>query len=186
MIKKYDYFVWIDCEMTGLDPIIDEIIEIAVIVTDSELNIIHNGFDCIIKPSQKAKNNMSDFVLDMHKASGLLNKLNTEGIPLKSAENKVLKYIKEYVPAKMRPLLSGNSIASDRKFIDKYMPKLGTYLHYRMIDVSTIKELAKRWNYEIYNKRPQKLGIHRAYDDIFDSINELKYYKTNFIICSEE
>jgi oligoribonuclease len=171
--------------MTGLDTSVDEIIEIAVIITDSNLNIIHNGFDCIIKPSTKARNNMSDFVMDMHKSSGLLDKLNLEGIQLRSAENKVLKYIKEYVPAKMSPLLSGNSIASDRKFIDKYMPKLGAYLHYRMIDVSTIKELAKRWNIEVYKARPQKLGIHRAYDDIFDSINELKYYRDNFFECED-
>lgn len=168
--------VWIDCEMTGLDPAVDELVEVAVIVTDSTLHPLAEGIDLVIRPSDASLAQMSDFVVDMHRASGL-SEVISEGISLEEAEKVVLAYIQELVPQPGVAQLAGNSIAQDQRFLRKYMPAVTDYLHYRLVDVSTIKELAKRWYPRVYVCAPGKNGSHRALADIQDSIVELEYYR---------
>lgn len=171
-----DPLVWIDCEMTGLDPNVDELVEIAVLVTDSDLNLVGPGLDLVIQPSEAALAQMDEFVRDMHTSSGLLDQLPT-GMTLAAAQDQVLEYIKQYVPEPRLAPLAGNSVGQDRLFLLEYMPEVIDYLHYRVIDVSTIKELAKRWYYRAYACAPQKGGGHRALADILESIQELEYYR---------
>ncbi|QPK93657.1 oligoribonuclease [Actinomyces sp. zg-332] len=168
--------VWIDCEMTGLDTNIDELVEVAVIVTDGDLNIIDEGFNIVIKPSQLAFNNMNDFVTNMHTTSGLIDEL-PNGVDIKVAQEMVLDYIKRFVPDAKKALLAGNSIATDKMFLEKQMPDVVEHLHYRIVDVSTIKELSKRWFPRVFYNKPDKNGGHRALADIRESIIELCYYK---------
>ena len=168
--------VWIDCEMTGLDPAVDELVEVAVIVTDTTLHPLAEGIDLIIRASQGSLDQMSDFVVEMHTKSGLIEVIK-EGLPLKKAEQVVLDYIRELVPQPNTAQLAGNSIAQDQRFLRKYMPSVIDYLHYRLVDVSTIKELAKRWYPRVYVCAPGKNGSHRALADIQDSIVELEYYR---------
>ena len=176
MQKIKDALVWIDCEMTGLDPKKDELIEVAAIVTDSELSPVDQGIDVLIKPSQRALDGMSDFVRNMHKTSGLLVDLESAPDDMEAAQQQVLDYIAQYTePGKA--LLAGNSVGMDRLFLSEYMPKVIDHLHYRLIDVSSIKELAKRWYPKAFYQAPSKLGGHRALGDIQDSIAELKYYR---------
>lgn len=167
--------VWIDCEMTGLDLEKDALVEIAVVVTDSELNPLDEGLDLVIKPTPGSVENMNDFVRNMHTVTGLINKWD-EGLEIADAEAKVIEYISRFVEKGKAPL-GGNSVGTDRMFLYRDMPTLVDYLHYRIIDVSSIKELAKRWFPRAYFAAPEKSGNHQALGDIYDSIDELRYYR---------
>jgi oligoribonuclease len=171
-----DRLVWIDCEMTGLDLASDALIEIACIVTDGELNTLDEGIDVLIKPPAEALEAMSEVVRTMHTASGLLAALPA-GLTLAEAQELVLAYIQQHVPESRKVPLCGNSIATDRSFLARDMPELDDFLHYRMVDVSSIKELARRWYPRVYFASPTKHGGHRALADIRDSIRELQYYR---------
>ncbi|WP_413247901.1 oligoribonuclease [Sinomonas flava] len=171
-----EHIVWIDCEMTGLDPVADALIEVAVLVTDSELNILGDGVDVVIKPTESALAGMSDFVRRMHTDSKLIDAL-PHGLTLEEAEAKVMEYIRAWVPEPNRAQLGGNSVGTDRLFLARDMPQVVDHLHYRVIDVSTIKELARRWYPKAYFQSPAKTGNHRALGDIRDSIDELRFYR---------
>ncbi|KAB1646713.1 oligoribonuclease [Pseudoclavibacter endophyticus] len=171
-----DRLVWIDCEMTGLDIARDELVEVAVVITDFELNLIGPGFDVVIAPSQEALDNMGEFVRNMHSVSGLLEEL-PNGITLDEAQTQVLAYIREHVPTAKAAPIAGNSIGTDRTFLAKYMPLVDDHLHYRSVDVSTIKELSRHWFPRAYFNSPEKHGGHRATADILESIRELRYYR---------
>lgn len=162
--------------MTGLDPKVDELVEVAVVITDSELNVVDPGMDVVIKPSQAALAHMDDFVTNMHTESGLIDELEA-GLSLGEAEQQVLDYIKRFVPEPRVASLAGNSVGQDKLFLLEYMPEVARHLHYRVIDVSTIKELAKRWYPRVYACAPEKHGGHRALADILESIQELVYYR---------
>lgn len=168
--------VWIDCEMTGLDLGADALIEVAALVTDSELNVLGEGVDIIIKPSDQALEQMGDFVREMHTTSGLLEDL-PQGISMREAEEMVLSYLREHVPAPRKAPLAGNSIGTDRAFLARDMPDLEGFVHYRNVDVSSIKELSRRWFPKAYYNAPAKSGNHRALADIQESIEELRYYR---------
>ena len=168
--------VWIDCEMTGLDLRADALIEVAALVTDFDLNVLGDGIDLIVKPSAEALTQMTDFVRTMHETSGLLAELD-KGLPLGEAEEQVLAYIHEQCGKNSRPPLAGNSVATDRAFLSRDMPDLESFLHYRIVDVSSIKELARRWFPRAYFQAPAKRGNHRALADIQESIEELRYYR---------
>jgi len=176
-----DRLVWIDCEMTGLDHEHDALIEIACLVTDGELNIADDGVDVIIKPPPEAVDQMSDVVREMHTKSGLLAGLG-QGVTLDEAQDIVLSYIQQHVSEPRRVPLCGNSIATDRSFIARDMPQLDAYLHYRMVDVSSIKELARRWYPRVYFASPAKRGGHRALADIRESVQELRYYRETIFV----
>jgi oligoribonuclease len=171
-----DYLVWIDCEMTGLDLRTDALIEVALLMTDAELNVVGDGVDLVIKPPQEALDTMPDVVRTMHTTSGLLDEL-AAGITLAEAEEQLLAAVRQYVPEVRKAPLCGNSIATDRGFIARDLPVLDDHLHYRMIDVSSIKELARRWYPRVYFASPAKKGGHRALADIQESIDELRYYR---------
>ena len=171
-----DRLVWIDCEMTGLDLEADALIEVAALVTDFELEVLGDGIDLVIKPPPEALDQMGDFVRDMHRSSGLLDDLS-HGITLAEAEEQVLTYIKAHCPKGSRPPLAGNTVATDRSFLARDMPTLETFLHYRIVDVSSIKELSRRWFPRAYFQSPAKRGNHRALADIQESIEELRYYR---------
>ena len=162
--------------MTGLDPVADALIEVAVLVTDSELNILGDGVDVVIKPTESALAGMSDFVRRMHPDSKLIDAL-PHGLTLEEAEAKVMEYIRAWVPEPNRAQLGGNSVGTDRLFLARDMPQVVGHLHYRVIDVSTIKELARRWYPRAYFQSPAKTGNHRALGDIRDSIDELRFYR---------
>lgn len=168
--------MWIDCEMTGLDLVRDALIEVAVLVTDSELTVLGEGVDVVIRPPQEAVDQMVDVVREMHTASGLLEALDG-GTTLEAAQAAVLEYVRTYVPEPRKAPLAGNSVSTDRGFLARDMAELEAHLHYRLVDVSSIKELARRWYPRIYFASPEKNGGHRALADIRDSINELKYYR---------
>src|SRR4051812_13433149 len=171
-----DRLVWIDCEMTGLDLGADALIEVAALVTDFELNVLGDGIDVIIKPPPEALDQMDPFVRDMHTSSGLLAEL-ADGAPLDEAEQQVLAYVKEPCPDGSRPRLAGNTVATDRSFLARDMTELESFLHSRIVDVSSIKELARRWYPRAYYAAPAKSGNHRALADIQESIEELRYYR---------
>jgi oligoribonuclease len=168
--------VWIDCEMTGLDLVRDALVEIAVVVTDSDLNVLGDGVDIVIKPPDESLVDMNQIVIDMHTASGLLDEL-AAGTTLADAQERVMAYVTEHVPEPRKAPLAGSSVYTDRGFISRDMPDLDAHLHYRLIDVSTLKELARRWYPRAYYNSPEKHGGHRALADILDSIEELKYYR---------
>jgi oligoribonuclease len=174
--RSSDRIVWIDCEMTGLDLQADALIEVAVLVTDSELNVLGDGVDVVIRPPQAAVDQMRGIVRTMHTNSGLLAELD-QGQTVDDAQAAALAYVKQWVPEPRRAPLAGNSVATDRSFLARDMPDLETHLHYRIIDVSSIKELARRWYPRIYFASPEKHGGHRALADIQESIEELKYYR---------
>jgi oligoribonuclease len=176
-----DRLVWIDCEMTGLDIERDALIEIACLVTDAELNLFDDGIDLIIKPPAEALETMPDVVRDMHTTSGLLEEL-PGGISLAEAQELVLGYVRGHISEPRRVPLCGNSIATDRWFIARDMPELDAYLHYRMVDVSSIKELARRWYPRAYFASPAKHGGHRALADIKESVQELRYYRETVFV----
>jgi oligoribonuclease len=171
-----DRLVWIDCEMTGLDLTTDALVEIACVVTDGELNALDDGVDVLIKPPPEALDGMREVVREMHTASGLLAELPA-GLTLAEAQDIVLSYVRQHVPESRKVPLCGNSIATDRAFLARDMPDLDDFLHYRMVDVSSIKELARRWYPRTYFASPEKRGGHRALADIRDSIRELRYYR---------
>ncbi|MEO5653535.1 MAG: oligoribonuclease [Marmoricola sp.] len=168
--------VWIDCEMTGLDLGADALVEVAALVTDFDLNVLGEGIDIVIKPPPEALEQMIEFVREMHVSSGLLEELQ-HGTTLADAEAQVLAYIKEHCPDGSRPPLAGNTVATDRSFLARDMPDLEQFLHYRIVDVSSIKELSRRWFPKAYYNSPAKSGNHRALADIQESIEELRYYR---------
>jgi oligoribonuclease len=171
-----DYLVWIDCEMTGLDLRTDALVEVALLVTDGDLNVVEGGVDIVIKPPQEALDQMLEIVRQMHTASGLLDEL-AGGVTLAEAEERLLAAVRAYAPEPRKAPLCGNSIATDRGFIARDMPALDAHLHYRMVDVSSVKELARRWYPRVYFSSPDKKGGHRALADIRESIDELRYYR---------
>ncbi|MFI9006663.1 oligoribonuclease [Actinosynnema sp. NPDC053489] len=172
-----DRLVWIDCEMTGLDLGKDALIEIAALVTDAELNVLGDGVDVVIHADDTALDSMPDVVMQMHAKSGLTEEVRRSAVTLADAEAQVLAYVKEWVPDPRTAPLAGNSIATDRGFIARDMPELDAHLHYRMVDVSSIKELCRRWYPRIYYAQPGKGLAHRALADIRESIRELAYYR---------
>jgi oligoribonuclease len=175
-MAAHDVLVWIDCEMTGLDLSIDELVEVAVVVTDYELKPLDPGFDIVIKPDPEAFAHMSEFVVGMHTNSGLIDEI-PNGVSLGEAEYEVLEYILKFAPDAQTAPLAGNTIGTDRSFLAKYMPRVDQHLHYRSVDVSSIKELARRWYPRAYFHAPAKNGGHRALADILESIRELDYYR---------
>ena len=182
MTNSSDRLVWIDCEMTGLDINNDELVEIAVVVTDFDLNILDPGLDIVIKPDASALENMGDFVRNMHTSSGLIEEI-PHGVSVAEAEYQVLEYVLRFVPEDQRAPLAGNSIGTDRAFLARYMPRLDKQLHYRNVDVSSIKELAHRWFPRAYFNAPAKDGGHRALADILESIRELAYYRQSVFVA---
>ncbi|SEC59505.1 oligoribonuclease [Paramicrobacterium humi] len=176
MSNVSDRLVWIDCEMTGLDLSVDELVEVAVVITDFDLNLVDDGFSIVIKPSDAAMQNMGEFVTNMHKSSGLLDEI-PNGVSLADAEKHVLDYVLSHVPEQKKAPLAGNTIGTDRAFLARYMPNLDGHLHYRNVDVSSIKELSRRWYPRVYFNAPAKDGGHRALADILESIRELQYYR---------
>ena len=176
-----DRIVWIDCEMTGLDMVADALVEIAAVVTDSELNVLGEGVDVVISPPPESLEQMGDFVRNMHTTSGLLETL-AAGTTLAQAEATVLEYVRAWVPESGKAPLAGNSIGTDKGFLERDMPELTGHLHYRVIDVSSIKELARRWYPRVYFASPEKNGGHRALADILESIDELRYYRAALLV----
>lgn len=174
--RSQDRIVWIDCEMTGLDLRRDALIEVAALVTDSELTVLGDGIDVVIRPPAEALETMVDVVRTMHTTSGLLDELS-HGLTMEEAEAAVLAYVRQWVPEARRAPLAGNSVGTDRGFLARDMPSLERHLHYRIVDVSSIKELARRWYPRVYFASPVKRGGHRALADIRESIEELKYYR---------
>jgi len=174
--SENDRLVWIDCEMTGLDLAVDELVEIAVVITDFELNALDPGFQIVIKPDASALANMGEFVTEMHRSSGLLDEI-PNGVSLADAEFQTLEYIQRFAPVEGKAPLAGNTIGTDRMFLAKYMPRVDRWLHYRNVDVSSIKELSRRWYPRAYFQAPAKNGGHRALADIRESIRELAYYR---------
>ncbi|MEV6637347.1 oligoribonuclease [Actinoplanes sp. NPDC051470] len=177
-----DLLVWIDCEMTGLDLGKDKLIEVAALVTDPELNVLGEGVDLVIHADEAALESMPEVVRNMHAKSGLTEEVRSSVVTMAEAEEAVLAYVKQYVPNPRTAPLCGNSIATDRGFLARDMPTLDNYLHYRMIDVSSIKELARRWYPRVYFGQPAKGLAHRALADIRESIRELEYYRRTIFV----
>lgn len=169
--------------MTGLNPETDCLVEVAVVITNSELEILDAGLDIVIKPRAESWSQMNDFVREMHTQSGLVQDVE-DGVDLAEAETLILDYIKKFVPNEKEAPLAGNSIGTDRMFLNRYMPNLDKYLHYRNIDVSSIKELTRRWYPRVYFQLPKKDGGHRALADILESIQELRYYRETVMVAS--
>jgi len=182
MANEQPNLIWIDCEMTGLDLEKDVLVEIAVLVTDSELNVIGEGIDLVIAATPEQLAGMNEFVTQMHTNSGLITEIPT-GISVSAAEDLIIKYLESASTVAGKSPLAGNSVSVDRSFIARDMPRLNDYLHYRTIDVSSVKELARRWNAKVYFNSPAKTGNHRALGDIQDSIAELAHYRANFLIA---
>ncbi|WP_067828613.1 oligoribonuclease [Nocardia inohanensis] len=177
------YVVWMDCEMTGLRLDSDKLIEVAALVTDSDLNILGEGVDIVIHADDAALASMPPVVTEMHARSGLTEEVRRSTVTMAEAEQQILDYIKQYVPTPRTVPLAGNSISTDRGFIARDMPALDAHLHYRMIDVSSIKELARRWYPRIYFGQPEKGLAHRALADIKESIRELEYYRRTAFVA---
>jgi oligoribonuclease len=178
-----DRLVWVDCEMTGLDVHSDALIEIAALVTDGELNILGDGVDVVIHASDEALAAMPEVVVQMHAKSGLTEQVRAATVTIDQAQQMVLDYIKQYVTEPRSAPLAGNSIGTDRGFIARDMPELDNFLHYRMIDVSSIKELARRWYPKVYYAQPAKGMAHRALADIIESVRELAYYRGTVFVA---
>ena len=179
--RSQDRIVWIDCEMTGLDLGADALIEVAALVTDSELTVLGEGVDVVIKPPDATLVQMRDVVRQMHTSSGLLAELDG-GMTIDEAQQAVMDYLRTWVPEARKAPLAGNSVGTDRGFLARDMPQLESHLHYRIIDVSSVKELARRWYPRIYFASPEKNGNHRALADIQESIRELKYYRAAMFV----
>jgi oligoribonuclease len=177
-----DRLVWIDCEMTGLDLGRDALIEIAALVTDGELRVLGEGVDLVIHADEDLLSGMPDVVRDMHARSGLTEEVRRSAVTLREAEERVLAYVREHVPDPRTAPLAGNSIATDRGFLARDMPELDAHLHYRMVDVSSIKELCRRWFPRVFYAKPEKGMAHRALADIRESIRELDYYRRTLFV----
>ncbi len=177
-----DHLVWLDLEMTGLDTERHTIVEIACIVTDSELNVLDDGIDIVIHQADDVLAQMDDFVRKMHTKSGLIPEISASDVSIAVAQARALEYVKAHVATPGVAPLCGNSIGTDRRFLDRYMHDLDTFLHYRSVDVSSLKELCRRWYPAVYQKRPGKSEQHRALDDIRESIEELRFYKEQLFI----
>jgi Oligoribonuclease (3''->5'' exoribonuclease) len=173
--------VWIDCEMTGLDTVNDALVEVAAVVTDAELNVLGGGVNVVIAPPEGALERMDPFVVDMHTRSGLITEL-ADGVSLEEAQRIVLDYVRAWVPEPGKAPLAGNTVGMDKAFLERDMPELMAHLHYRVIDVSSLKELARRWFPRIYFASPEKHGGHRALADILESIDELRYYRAAMLV----
>jgi oligoribonuclease len=176
------HLVWIDCEMTGLDIVKDKLIEVAVLVTDSELNVLDPGLDLIISADDAALDGMDDVVQEMHRKSGLTEEVRASTLTMAEAEQQILAYVKRFAPERRSAPLCGNSIATDRGFLARDMPELDDHLHYRMVDVSSVKELARRWFPRVYFAQPPKGLAHRALADIIESVRELAYYRRTLFV----
>uniref|UniRef100_A0A0C9QJC6 Probable oligoribonuclease n=2 Tax=Fopius arisanus TaxID=64838 RepID=A0A0C9QJC6_9HYME len=174
--------VWMDMELSGLDISKDHILELACLVTDEQLNIKSNDFHLIINQPDEVLDSMDEWCTEHHQSTGLTDAVRRSTISLRSAEQQLLTFLKKYVPEKSSPL-AGNSIYMDRLFLRTHMKIVDEYLHYRIIDVSTISELAKRWNHSVASSAPKKQCLHRALDDVRESIEQLKYYKSSFFKC---
>ena len=182
MADSAGHLVWIDCEMTGLDLTRDKLIEVAVLVTDSELNVLDPGLDLVISADDAALEDMVDVVTEMHAKSGLTEAVRASTLTVAEAEQQLLAYVKRFVPERRTAPLCGNSIGTDRGFLARDMPELDDHLHYRMVDVSSIKELARRWFPRVYFAQPQKGLAHRALADIIESVRELAYYRRTLFV----
>lgn len=180
-----DLLVWIDLEMTGLDTVKHTIVEIAVLITNSELELVDDGIDLIVHASEDELARMDDFVQKMHTKSGLLTAIEASTITLADAGVATLAYLGERLPGPGTTPLCGNSIGVDRRFLDRYLPAVDQYLHYRSVDVSSFKELCRRWYPSAYKHRPDKAETHRALDDIRESIEELRYYRAHMLLPPE-
>jgi oligoribonuclease len=176
-----DRLVWIDCEMTGLDLTTDALVEVAVLVTDADLQVLGDGVDLVIRPPNAALAQMTEVVRSMHTSSGLLEAL-ADGITLDEARDQILSYVTTYVPEAGKAPLAGNTVHMDRLFLARDLPEVEAHLHYRNVDVSSIKELARRWFPRVYFAAPVKIGNHRALGDIQDSIEELRYYRRTIFV----
>jgi oligoribonuclease len=177
-----DRLVWIDLEMTGLDVERHRIVELAVIVTDAQLEVLADGLDLVVHQPPEVLAEMDDFVRKMHTKSGLLPEIEGSSVTLEAAGEQAIEYIKQFVPEPGTAPMCGNSIGVDRRFLDRYLPELDRYLHYRSIDVSSLKELCRRWYPAVYKKRPSKTEKHRALDDIRESAAELRYYRDTIML----
>ncbi|HUR51377.1 MAG TPA: oligoribonuclease [Mycobacteriales bacterium] len=177
-----DLLVWIDCEMTGLDLGSDLLVEVAALVTDAELRVLGEGVDVVIGATEEQLARMPDVVREMHAASGLTQEVLASTVTVQEAEQQVLAYLKEHLEPGKAPLC-GNSIATDRGFLARDMPELDAFLHYRMVDVSSVKELARRWYPRVYFQSPKKAGGHRALADIRESVQELAYYRSTVFVA---
>jgi oligoribonuclease len=177
MAESVGHLVWIDCEMTGLDLVRDKLIEVAVLVTDSELNVLDPGMDLVISVPDADLDGMDPVVAEMHAKSGLTDAVRASSLTLAEAEQQVLAYVKRFVPERRTAPLCGNSIGTDRGFLARDMPELDDHLHYRMVDVSSVKELGRRWFPRVYFAQPAKGLAHRALADIIESVRELAYYR---------
>ena len=182
MSERSDRLVWVDCEMTGLELGHDLLIEVAAIVTDSELNVLDDGIDVVIGAGEEQLAAMLPVVQEMHASSGLTQEVLASTVTLQEAEQQVLAYVKKHVPEGRKAPLCGNSIATDRGFLTRDMPELDAWLHYRMVDVSSVKELARRWYPRAYFQAPAKGGGHRALADILESVQELRYYRQAIMV----
>jgi oligoribonuclease len=177
-----DALVWIDLEMTGLVVERDTIVEIACIITTADLTAVDEGVQLVVHQPPEALTVMDDFVTNMHRRSGLLDEISASSTDVATAEARVLEYVKGHIPAQGVAPLCGNSIGMDRRFIARYMPALDGHLHYRSIDVSSIKELCRRWYPTVYRRRPGKSEQHRALDDVRESISEMRFYRDELFI----
>ena len=177
-----ELLVWIDCEMTGLDLGSDLLIEVAALVTDSELNVLGDGVDIVIGATAEQLERMPEVVREMHSSSGLTEEVLAASVTVREAEEKVLAYLREWIDEPRKAPLCGNSIGTDRSFLARDMTELDGFLHYRMVDVSSVKELARRWYPRAYFNSPKKAGGHRALADILESIEELKYYRSTIFV----
>ena len=182
MADSAGHLVWIDCEMTGLDLTRDKLIEVAVLVTDSELNVLDPGLDLVISADDDALEGMVEVVTEMHAKSGLTEAVRASTLTVAEAEQQLLAYVQRFVPERRTAPLCGNSIGTDRGFLARDMPELDDHLHYRMIDVSSVKELARRWFPRVYFAQPQKGLAHRALADIIESVRELAYYRQTLFV----
>ena len=184
-VSPDDRLVWIDLEMTGLEVERHVIVEIAVLVTDGQLEIVDDGLDIVVHQPPEALAGMDDYVRTMHTKSGLLAAIEASTVSLADSGAQALDYVRAHVPKAGVAPLCGNTIGMDRRFLDRYLPELDRYLHYRSIDVSSVKELCRRWNPQVYAKRPAKAEQHRALDDIRESIEELRYYREHLLRMPE-
>ena len=182
MADSAGHLVWIDCEMTGLDLTRDKLIEVAVLVTDSELNGLDPGLDLVISADDDALEGMADVVTEMHAKSGLTEAVRASTLTVAEAEQELLAYLRRFVPERRTAPLCGNSIGTDRGFLARDMPELDDHLHYRMVDVSSVKELARRWFPRVYFAQPAKGLAHRALADIIESVRELAYYRRTLFV----